>query len=91
MAGWRFGGAKKYTRYVEPFVGGGYFNPSVDLKRDDILDFLIGANAGLWKRWRVQAQVEVVTAKALRPAGLDGQGKDVNDSVTGTLQLGAAF
>lgn len=91
VAAWRFGGAKKNASYVEPFVGGGYFNPAIDIKRDDILDVLVGVNAGLWKRWRVQGQVEVVTAKALRPSGLEGIGRDINDSVTGTLQLGAAF
>jgi hypothetical protein len=91
VAGWRVGGARRNAIYVEPFVGGGYFNPSVDVKRDDILDGMIGVNAGRWQRWRVQGQVEVVTARALRPSGLEGIGKDVNDAIKVVVQLGAAF
>lgn len=91
IAGWRLGGHKKNALYVEPFAGGGYFNPSVDLKRDEILDVMVGVNAGRWKRWRVQGQFEVVTAKGLRPSGLRGVGRDVNDTLRAIVQLAAAF
>jgi hypothetical protein len=91
VAGWRFGGEKKNATYVEPFVGGGYFNPHIALKRDEIMDAMFGVNAGRWKRWRVQAQLEVVTAKALRPGALSGEGDDINDQIKGILQLGSAF
>jgi hypothetical protein len=91
VAGWRLGGEKKNAWYAEPFVAGSYFNPSIELKRDEILDAIAGVNGGRWKRWRVQGQVEVVTAKGLRPSGLGGVGRDINDAVKAVVQLGAAF
>ena len=91
VAGWRVGGAKKNKPYVEPFVLGAFLNPSIDRKRDDVTEVLAGVAAGRWKRWRGQAQVSVVNARAFRPAGLGGVDADVNDAVTLSLQLGAAF
>jgi hypothetical protein len=91
IAGWRLGGAKKGAAYIEPFVGGGYFNPNIELKRDEILDLMFGMNAGLWKRWRVQGQLEVVTAKGFRPTGLRGAGENVDDEMRVVLQLASAF
>ncbi len=91
IAGWRLGGEKKNAIYAEPFVAGGYFNPSIDVKRDEILDGMVGINAGRWKRWRVQGQVEVVTAKGLRPSGMAGLGRDVNDTIKAVVQVGVAF
>lgn len=90
-AGWRFGGAKKNKPYVEPFVLGGFLNPSIDRKRDDVTEVIAGVAAGRWKRWRGQGQVSVVNARGFRPAGLGGALVDINDAVTATLQLGAAF
>ncbi len=90
-AGWRLGGKKKNKKYVEPFALASYFNPSVDRKGDDIAEVAGGVAGGMWKRWRTQAQVSVVNARGLRPAGLGGALVDVNDAVTITVQLGAAF
>ena len=51
---------------------------------------VVGVAGGLWKRWRVQGQLAYQNAKSLRPGGLLGDA-DVNDRVTVTTQLGAAF
>jgi hypothetical protein len=90
-AGWRFGGKKKNKKYVEPFALAAYFNPSIDRKRDDVAEVAAGVAAGRWKRWRGQGQVSYVNAKGFRPAGLGGELVDVNDALSVTLQLGAAF
>lgn len=91
IAGWRFGGAKKGKRYIEPYVLGAYFNPDWNRRRDDLTDAIVGVAAGRWKRWRVQAQLSVVNAKANRPAGLGGFNVDVDDRISAAVQLGAAF
>lgn len=90
-AGWRFGGAKKNKPYLEPYVLGGFLNPSVDRKRDDVTEVIGGVAAGRWKKWRGQGQLSVVNARGLRPAGLGGALVDINDAVTLSVQLGAAF
>ena len=90
VAGYRFGGLDKNARYVEPFVGAGWFNPIADRKGDDTTEVVVGVAGGLWKRWRAQAQFGYQNAKSLRPAGLLGTA-DVNDRQRVTLQLGAAF
>ncbi len=89
--GWRFGGAKKNKPYIEPFVLGAFLNPSWQRKRDDVTEVIAGVAAGRWKRWRGQGQLSVINARGLRPAGLGGALVDVNDTITATLQLGAAF
>lgn len=91
IAGWRFGGAKKGKPYVEPYLLGAYLNPSWQVRRDDVTDAVVGVAAGRWKRWRGQAQLSVVNARARRPGGLAGVGVDLDDRVTASLQLGAAF
>lgn len=90
VAGYRFGGLDKNARYVEPFVGAGWFNPIADRKGDDTTEVVVGVAGGLWKRWRAQAQFGYQNAKSLRPAGLLGTA-DVNDRQRVTLQLGTAF
>lgn len=89
-AGYRLGGDDGGAPYVEPFVGAGWLNPITDRARDDVAEVVVGVAGGRWKRWRVQAQVAYQNAKALRPAGLLGT-TDVNDKLTATTQLGAAF
>lgn len=89
-AGYRFGGADSGARYVEPYLGAGWFNPIADRKRDDTAEVVVGVAGGLWKRWRVQAQFAYQNAKALRPAGLLGTA-DVNDRQAVAIQLGSAF
>ncbi|HUQ08531.1 MAG TPA: hypothetical protein VM261_38835 [Kofleriaceae bacterium] len=89
--GWRFGGRKKNKKYVEPYLLGSFYNPSIDRKRDDVSEIIAGVAAGRWKRWRGQGQFSYVNAKGFRPAGLGGALVDVNDALTVTLQLGAAF
>lgn len=89
-AGYRFGGADNGARYVEPYLGAGWFNPIADRKRDDTAEVVVGVAGGLWKRWRVQAQFAYQNAKALRPAGLLGTA-DVNDRQAVAIQLGSAF
>jgi len=91
VAGWRFGGAKKGKRYVEPYALGAYFNPDTGHRRDDLTDVIVGVAAGRWKRWRVQAQLSVADVKANRPAGLGGFQVDVDDRTSASVQLGAAF
>jgi hypothetical protein len=91
VAGWRFGGAKQGKAYVEPYVLGAYFNPDTGHRRDDLTDAIVGVAAGRWKRWRAQAQLSVVNAKANRPAGLGGFDVDVDDRTSVSVQLGAAF
>lgn len=91
IVAWRAGGRKKNTRYVEAFAGGGYFNPNVELKRDDVMNAMAGVNAGLWKRWRVQGQVEVVTARGLRPNHLAGLDHNIDDQIKAIVQLASAF
>lgn len=91
IAAWRAGGRKKHTQYVEAFAGGGYFNPSIALKGDDVMNAMAGVNGGLWKRWRVQGQLEVVSARGLRPNHLAGLDRNVNDQIKGVIQLGSAF
>lgn len=90
VAGYRFGGADKNARYVEPYLGAGWFNAIADRKRDDTAEVVVGVAGGLWKRWRGQAQFAYQNAKSLRPAGLLGDA-DVNDRQRVTLQLGMAF
>lgn len=90
-AGWRFGGEKKNKPYIEPYLLGGFMNPSIDKKRDDVSEIIGGVAAGRWKRWRGQGQLSYVNARAFRPPGLGGALVDVNDAITVTVQLGAAF
>ncbi|MBE7453665.1 MAG: hypothetical protein HS111_33825 [Kofleriaceae bacterium] len=90
-AGWRAGGRKKGKPYVEPYILGGLINPSLARKRDDVSEVIAGVAAGRWKRWRAQAQLSVVTARGLRPAGLRGAQRDLDDELRATVQLGAAF
>lgn len=89
--GLRFGGKKKNKKYVEPFVLGAYFNPSIDKKRDDLSEVIAGVAAGKWKRWRGQAQLSVVAARGLQPAGIGGAMVSIPDAITATFQLGSAF
>lgn len=90
-AGVRFGGKKKNKKYLEPFVLGSYFNPSIDKKRDDLSEVIAGVAAGKWKRWRGQGQVSVVTARGLQPSGIGGANVSIPDAISVTFQLGAAF
>lgn len=89
-AGYRFGGADGGARYVEPYLGAGWFNPIADRKRDDTAEVVVGVAGGLWKRWRAQGQFAYQNAKALRPAGLLGTA-DVNDRQAVAVQLSTAF
>jgi hypothetical protein len=89
--GFRFGGKKKNKRYLEPFVLGGFFNPSIDKKGDDLSEIIAGVAAGKWKRWRGQGQLSVVTARGLQPSGIGGANVSIPDAITFTFQLGAAF
>jgi hypothetical protein len=89
-AGYRLGGADSGARYVEPYVGAGWFNPIADRKRDDTAEVVVGVAGGLWKRWRVQGQFAYQNAKALRPAGLLGTA-DINDRQAVAVQLSTAF
>lgn len=90
IAGYRVGGADRNDAYVEPYVGAGWFNPVLDHARDDVTEIVVGVAGGLWKRWRVQGQVAYQNARSERPAGLHAD-QDVNDKLTVTTQLGAAF
>ena len=89
-AGYRLGGADTGARYVEPYLGAGWFNPIADRKRDDTAEVVVGVAGGLWKRWRVQGQFAYQNAKALRPAGLLGTA-DINDRQAVAVQLSTAF
>lgn len=90
IAGYRLGGADRNKPYVEPYVGGGWFNPRIDRKRDDVSELVVGLGGGRWKRWRAHAQVAYQNAKSARPVQLLGD-RDVNDRITVTAQLEAAF
>jgi hypothetical protein len=89
--GFRFGGKKKNKRYIEPFALGGFFNPSIDKKGDDLSEIIAGVAAGKWKRWRGQGQLSVVTARGLQPSGIGGANVSIPDAISFTFQLGAAF
>lgn len=93
LAAYRFGGGgkKKHRPYVEPFVFGAFFNPSVDAKRDDLSEVAGGVAAGRWRLWRGQAQLSFVTAKGLQPSGIGGALVSIPDAIKVTFQLGAAF
>lgn len=90
IAGYRLGGADRSKSYVEPYLGVGWFNPTLDHKRDDVSEVTVGVAGGLWKRWRLQAQFAYQNAKSARPAGLRFD-KDVNDELTITTQVSTAF
>lgn len=91
VVGWRFGGRKRGKVYAEPFARGGYLDPDRDAARDGVGDVAAGIAAGVWKRWRAQAQVSLVAVDAERPAGLAGAGADIDDETAISVQLGAAF
>ncbi|HRC57381.1 MAG TPA: porin, partial [Kofleriaceae bacterium] len=91
VAGWRLGGADKGKRYLEPYLLGAYLNPDTGHRRDHLTDLTVGVAGGRWKRWRVQAQVSLVSTWSKRPAALGGFGVDVDDRMAASLQLGAAF
>jgi hypothetical protein len=90
IAAYRVGGADRNASYVEPYLGGGWFNPTLDHKRDDVTEVVAGVAGGLWKRWRLHGQVAYQNAKSARPMSLLGD-RDVNDRITVTTQLGMAF
>lgn len=92
LGGWRFGGKKKNKTYVEPFVLGAMFNPSIEKKGDQVIETALGVAGGRWKRWRAQAQLAVVDADIVnQPADLGGDLIAIPKAVTFGVQLGAAF
>lgn len=91
VGGYRIGGAKRGKKYLEPFVTAAVLNPSLSRKQDWVLEASAGVNVGRWKAWRAQLGGTVREAHSLRPAGLGGVGKDFNDLLRVTLQLGAKF
>ena len=91
IAGWRLGGAKKGKRYLEPFALAGYLNPDTGHRLDHVLDLGVGLAGGRWKRWRAQLQLSNLGTWSRRPAGLGGFNADVDDRLSLSVQLGAAF
>ena len=47
-AGYRFGGADSGARYVEPYLGAGWFNPVADRAGDDATEITVGVAGGRW-------------------------------------------
>jgi hypothetical protein len=91
VIGWRRGGGDRGKKFVEPFASASYVNPNARTKRDVVTEVKVGVAGGRWKRWRAQAQVALQNAEAERPAKLGGFDVDVDDRVSVTAQLGAAF
>jgi len=91
VAGWRIGGAHKGAGYLEPFVLAGMLDPDLEVARDRIIEVTAGINAGRWKRWRVQAEVEVWRVGANAPIGIAEPALAPRDRTAVVVQLAAAF
>lgn len=91
IAGWRLGGAKKGKRYLEPYVLAAYLNPDLGHKLDHVADTAVGLAGGRWKRWRAQVQASRLGTWSRRPPALGGFDVDVDDRISVSAQLGAAF
>ncbi|WP_224361207.1 porin [Hyalangium versicolor] len=59
VTAWRIGGAKAGKGYLEPVLMVSAIDPDRDRAEDLLWEGSLGLNAGMWERWRVQAQFEV--------------------------------
>lgn len=91
VAAWRFGGAKAGAVYVEPYVLCGLVDPDHELADDLVFETTAGVNLGMWKRWRVQVELEVWRFGKNVPTGFVVSGVVPVDRTAAVVQLGAAF
>lgn len=89
IAAWRVGGQAAGRAYLEPFVLVGILDPDAQVVGDTITEVAAGVNAGLWKVWRAQVELELQRMSELDvPAGLV---KAPADGLAVVVQLAAAF
>lgn len=89
IAAWRIGGASRGAPYLEAFGSTGALDPDLQVKNDLVIENAIGFNAGRWKRWRGQVQLESSRASRNTPASLLGDTPKESRAVL--LQIGVAI
>jgi hypothetical protein len=91
VAAWRCGGAKAGAVYLEPYVMAGMIDPDRELADDLVLEGTGGINVGMWKRWRLQVELEVWRFGKNVPFGFVIPAVAPVDRTAVVTQLGAAF
>ena len=87
----RLGGAKAGAVYVEPYVMGGIVDPDRELADDLVFETTAGINLGMWKRWRLQVELEIWRFARNVPIGFVVPAAVTVDRTAVVTQLGAAF
>ena len=89
VAAWRLGGESRGDPYVEAFGATGALDPDVGVVEDLVIENAVGLNAGRWKRWRAQVQLESSRASRNTPASLLGE--TAGESRAVLVQIGVSI
>jgi hypothetical protein len=76
---WRWGGTKRDTWYVEPYLQVGALDVNLDNADDLVFETELGVNAGLWRRWRAGVELSLWRESALTPIGFAAGDVDLTD------------
>ena len=89
IVAYRFGGAAKRARYVEPYVLAAAIDPDRIVERDHVREAAVGITYGAADTWRVQLEAEVYRFGDNAPLGITELAVAPVDSLAFLLQLGA--
>ena len=89
IVAYRFGGAAKRARYVEPYVLAAAIDPDRIVERDYVRELAGGITYGAADTWRVQLEAEAYRFGDNAPLGIAELAVAPVDSLAFLLQLGA--